>query len=389
MAHIRKRTSKSGATSYQVVIESSRQDPVTGKRYRTYKTFSKKKDAEKAMTDMQYNMNRGTYADSRNMSLETLMTQWLVSKELSLKQTTKVRYKEQVQWYILPILGKYPLEALNAAVIQKWITDIYRKPPTVKNAGQGLSPKTVKNIFLNLKAALDYAVDLNLISRNPCEHVNLPIMQKHEAQAYTPDEIHTILTQAKGTDLYFPIYLLLHTGMRKGELLGLRWQDVHIGEDDKHAYIEIIQTRLKASNEEFIDTPKSASSHRKIFISEQARQEFISYNIWCRKVLLKHGQKLKPDDLVIIRADGKTDSPDNFSKRWRVFLEKNNIRKLKLHCLRHTCATMLLKNNVDIKTISARLGHSDTTMVLNVYGHALDSTSQEAAAKMDSILDIS
>lgn len=386
--YIRKRKTKTGY-SYQLVVESGSRDSATGKRYRKYKTFKKKKEAEYAMNEMLHALSHGTYTDSHNMTVATLMNNWLKSKELSLKQTTLTRYQEQVKWYILPLLGIVPIDALDAPMIQQWVNSINKAPPTVKNGGKPLTAKTVHNVFLNLKAALDYAVNLNLIVKNPCTYVNLPALDKKEAESYTETEIKKILSSAAGTDMYFPIYLLLHTGMRRGELLGLRWQNVHIGTEDKHAYINIIQTRLNVAGKVLTDTPKSASSRRKIFLSEQARKEFKAYRLWCSKVMLKHGLKLMPDTLVIIRADSTVDTPDNFTKRWRIFLDKNNIRKLKLHCLRHTCATMLLKNNVDIKTISNRLGHSDTTMVLNVYGHSLDSTSQEAAEKMDRILDIS
>lgn len=385
--HIRKRKTKNGY-SYQVAIETSAPDPVTGQRFRTYKTFKKKKDAENALHEMLRDMAHGCYAEAHNMSLSSLMIQWLDSIELSLKETTRNRYREQVSWYILPLLGKYPIESLNANIIQVWVNSIYQKPPTSKNNGKELSPKTVKNIFFNLKAALDYAVDLNLLAKNPCAKVNLPSMTKKEVEAYSVEEVQMILTQAQNTDLYFPIYLLLHTGMRKGELLGLRWVDVHI-DDIPNPYIEITQTRLSSAGKEIISTPKSQSSKRKVFLSKQATQEFLDYRIWCRKILLKAGKHLNDTDLVIIKNDGSTDTPTNFTKRWNNFLKKNNIRKITVHGLRHTCATMLLQNNVDIKTISKRLGHADTTLVLNTYGHSLDSTAQQAAEKLDSIINIS
>lgn len=386
--HIRTRKTNKGNV-YQVIIESSRPDPVTGKRARSYKTFHKKKDAEKGLADMLYQFNHGTFTSSRNMSVETLMNEWLCSKEISCKQTTLARYKEQVSWYILPKLRLYAIDSLDAGIIQNWVNDIYKNPPTTKNHSKPLSAKTVKNIFLNLKAALDYAVDRGLLSKNPCSHVNLPAQQRKEVEAFDHNEIKQVLHCAQGTDLYFPIYLLINTGMRRGELLGLTWKDIHIDDPYQDAYIEIVQTRLSASGKEIIDTPKSQSSKRKIFISENTRNEFLNYRTWCKTVLLKKGRILKNNDLVIIRSDGTHDSPNNLTKRWNNFLKDNNIRHLKLHGLRHTCATMLLENNVDIKTISNRLGHADTTLVLTTYGHSLDRMGKAAADTMDSIMNIS
>lgn len=134
---------------------------------------------------------------------------------------------------------------------------------------------------------------------------------------------------------------------------------------------------------------KAESSKRKIFLSQQARQEFLRYRTWSKEVLFRCGRIQSLSDLVIIREDGQTDNPNNFTRRWKKFLAANGIRRLKLHGLRHTCATMLLKNNVDIKSIATRLGHSDGTMVLNIYGHSLDSMSQAATETMDKVLNIS
>ena len=287
--HIRKRETKSGI-SYQVIVESSSKDPISGKRTRIYKTFEKKKDAEAALNEMLYDLRRRNYTDDNNMTVASLMTEWLNSKSLTLKETTSSRYKQQVDWYINPLLGKYPVSAVNVNMIQSWVNDIYSHPPTKKNEAKPLKPKSVKNIFLNLQAAFNYAVFMKLIPDNPCKHVNLPPVVKYEVQAFNEDEIHQILLCAKGTDLYFPIYLLIHTGMRRGELLGLCWKDVHIDNDIEHPYIDIVQTRLDACGKEIIDTPKTESSKRKIFLSQQARQEFLRYRTWSKEVLFRCGR---------------------------------------------------------------------------------------------------
>lgn len=378
--HIRVRKNKNG-TTYQAVIEASRTDPVTGKRFRKYRSFRRKSEAQKWLTDTTYQLNHGSYADAKNTSLNTLMEDWLSSKEFDTKESTLIRYREQVEWYIVDKLGKYPVDAISVRIIQNWVNEMYKEPQS--NSRKTLSPKTIRNIFFNLRSALDYAVDNDMIAKNPCNKVNLPRVEKQEVKAFTEEEVKKILSCAKGTDLYFPIYLLLHTGMRRGELLGLRWENVFIDKTVPNPYIKITETRLSAGGKHFSDTPKSISSRREIFLSEQARKEFLDYRLWCRKVLLKKGSYLEDHSLVIIREDGSNDTPENFTRRWNKFLEKNDIRHLKLHGLRHTCATILLQNNVDIKTISKRLGHADTTLVCNTYGHSLDTTGQKAAETLD------
>lgn len=228
-------------------------------------------------------------------------------------------------------------------MIQNWVNDIYSHPPTKKNEAKPLKPKSVKKFFLNLQAAFNYAVFMKLIPDNPCKHVNLPPVVKYEVQAFNEDEIRQILLCAKGTDLYFPIYLLIHTGMRRGELLGLCWKDVHIDNDIEHPYIDIVQTRLDACGKEIIDTPKTESSKRKIFLSQQARQEFLRYRTWSKEVLFRCGRIQSLSDLVIIREDGQTDNPNNFTRRWNKFLAANGIRRLKLHGLRHPYVKLTTK----------------------------------------------
>ena len=115
-------------------------------------------------------------------------------------------------------------------------------------------------------------------------------------------------------------------------------------------------------------------------------QEFRKYRFKCEKIFLMHGKRVQPDDYVICRSDGTFYEPNSFTRAWSRFLEKNGIRHLKLHGLRHTSATLLLKGGVDVKTISTRLGHADPTLVLTTYGHTLDSMSRNAAAQIDSMI---
>ena len=335
------------------------------------------------MRELLHQYDNNLYASDHNMTLTELMKIWITNyKAQNLKPSTLERYREQIAWYIEPMLGKYPLHNLTPQLIQKWVSDVYEKPPTKKNSGKKLAPKTVRNIFLNLKAALDYAVKLKMIQSNPCDHVELPKVVQKEVEAFDEDEIASILSHAEGTDLYFPILLLVNTGMRRGELLGLKWKHVHLDE----SYIEVVETKLSVCGNEITDTPKSKSSKRRIPIGDNMMQEFRKYRFKCEKIFLMHGKRVQPDDYVICRSDGTFYEPNSFTRAWSRFLEKNGIRHLKLHGLRHTSATLLLKGGVDVKTISTRLGHADPTLVLTTYGHTLDSMSRNAADQIDSMI---
>lgn len=377
--HIRQRKSKSGKVSYQIIIETAK-DPSSQKRNRYYSTVNgTKKEAERQLQNKLREMSGENYLDTSNILLRDFVPEWYSSKEHTLKRSTLSRYQEQLNWYVLPRLGQYPIKALSSPVIQRWVNEIYIAPPTRKKDSKSdsvkpLSAKTVKNIFLNLKAILDYAKLRKLIASNPCDSVNLPKIDKKELEVYSDEEIKKILSSAEGTDLQFPIYLLLCTGMRRGELLGLRWRNVYLEEK----YIEITETKIQAAGNVYTDTPKSKNSRRKIPIGDDLIKEFKQYRLRNQKIFIAKGKKVSQDDYVLCRQDGTEYDPDDFLRLWKRFLEHNGIRYLKLHALRHSFATMLLQAKYDPKTVGDLLGHADSNLVLSTYGHTFSETKREA-----------
>ena len=192
--HIRKRESSSGKISYQIIIEAGKPDPKTNKRQRIYETVNgTKKQAQQLLQMRLRQMDSGNYVGNCNILLKDFVDDWLESKKNTLKVSTLNRYKEQIGWYIIPYLGRYSLSSITAPIVQRWVNSIYSNPPTQKNNHKPLSAKTVRNIFLNLRAMLDYARATKLIASNPCDMISLPKVEKKELEVYSVNELKKIL----------------------------------------------------------------------------------------------------------------------------------------------------------------------------------------------------
>ena len=226
--HVRKRATKSGITTYQIIVEEE-SDAATGKRKRFYKTIKgSKKDAERAMRSFISEIESRTFTKESKIKVKDFMHQWLdlyVKGQLS--PTTVQHYIDQTEKYIIPEFGDLYLQQLRNIDIQKWVFSLQKQSPLT---GKPLSPKTIKNIVLNLSAAMKKAVMLELIPKNPCDNLTLPKLQRFEPDVYSMEEVEQLLNCAKGTDLYLPMMIEICLGLRRGELLALRWHHVDFEE---------------------------------------------------------------------------------------------------------------------------------------------------------------
>ena len=369
--HIRKRPTKDGKTSYQVILEIG-VDPITGKRQRQFQTVhGTKKEAEAALTQMKCAMqNGGGIVQPSVLKLGDWLDQWMLLYQSNLSPSTATGYRYQIEKRIKPYLGRAPLKSLHTNQIQAWINDLTQ---------QGLSGKTIKNTFLNLSAALDKAEALQMIVRNPCKQVVLPAVKKYNAQVYTVTEVQNILKLAQGTDLYFLLVIEFYLGLRKGEVAELKWEDV----DFENEVVHITRNRVETDKGIIVKSTKSEAGIRDIPLSSKVLAEFKSqYAAYLGKVG-KNG--FVNSGYVICKSNGEPFVPSSIPQRWERFCEQHELRKIRFHDLRHTCATLMIANGVQAKTVQAWLGHSDIQVTLNTYAHCLPSMKQAAGDKMDVI----
>jgi len=373
MASIRKCVAKNGDVSYQVVIEGG-VDPITGKRNRYYRTVKgTKKQAEAVRDKMKVEMERGYVVDPSAAKLESWMEEWLAQYVPNIEETTRTSYERNIRSYINPMLGQVSLRNLKPLMIQSWINDLQTK--------RGLSPKSIRNAHIILKAALGKAVVLRMLPYNPCEGVVLPKAVKYKANIYTVKEMAEVLEIAKGSDMYLPVLLATNLGLRRGEILGLRWEHV----DLKNSVIHIRENRVITAKGVQTKAPKSSAGIRDITFGAQVLVALKEAKKQYTLNKLAIGQDFNDSGIVVCQEDGTPFRPESLTRKWRRFLEAHNLKDIRFHDLRHSCATALLEAGVDPKTVQTRLGHADISMTMNIYAHCTPAMDRNAAQKLDEL----
>ncbi len=237
---------------------------------------------------------------------------------------------------------------------------------------KGLSAKTVRNINQVISSAMDFAVAQKIISINPCKAVALPKVEHKEMKTIPAEQLQAFLNEAKETGVYEMYYIELATGLRRGELLGLKWQDI----DWKNGIIKV-RRQVARVDGEIVEAPlKTKNSYRAVTISQQAIE------------VLKAQKAKTNDEYVFASPNGGPISPDSVNNMLKRVLARAGIPKVRFHDLRHTFATIALQNGVDIKTVSGMLGHFSAGFTLDTYAHVTTSAQKEAAETMGNILNL-
>lgn len=372
--HIRKRGSKDGKTGWQIVAETER-DPSTGKRKRVYKTmYGSKREAEAMKRKLINDIENGAVVNPSTTTVKAWMWEWLRTYKPNIKGTTRMSYEEKIKGYIVPELGEVQLKALSTTMIQRWLLKLRDE--------YGVSPKTIRNALQPLKQAMDKAVVLRKITYNPCVGVVLPKGETYQAEIYDQQEIKEILDISRETDMYLVVLLELGLGLRRGELLALRWKNVDL---DK-GQIYICESRVKGEKGVEVTTPKSRTSIRHITIDRGITEELKAARAKYRERKMAMGAAFVDSDLVVCQPNGKPYMPDSMSQKWRRFLDRNDVKAIRFHDLRHSCATAMVEKGVSAVTVKDRLGHADIQTTLKYYTHNTKSMDSDAAKKLDDLL---
>ncbi|MGM0841374.1 MAG: tyrosine-type recombinase/integrase [Bacillota bacterium] len=345
------------------------------RRQKKKRGFKTQIEAEKALIEALNEVNKGTYIEPSKILYKDFLDQWLATKQGMLGPQTLTVYKWFLENKVIPEFGKIPLSDLSVLRIQSYINSL---------SNQGYSRSSVKKVYEICKNSLDYAVDYELISKNPASKVKLPRQQKKDViNAWDQSEVYTFLNTAKGDPLYIVFLIALTTGMRKSEILGLRWKDVDL---DK-GLLKINQT-LSTDGKYFIQGAKTKTSLRTINLSPKTIDELKHH----KKVISSNKKFYKADyqnlDLVACTGHGTQLNPSNVSRTFNRLCAKANVPKIRFHDLRHTHATLLLSDGTNVKVISERLGHSNTKITLDTYSHVLPTMQEEVARKLDELIKI-
>ncbi len=370
--HITKR----GKNSYTIVLNLGR-DPETGKRKQQWVSVKgTKKEAEKRLSELLSQLDSGIYIKPGKATLADHLERWLKDYAWpNLSPKTAEGYEYIIRRHLIPGLGKLTLNHLKPEHLQHYYAD---KLSTGRIDGKGgLSPKTVRHHHVTLHDALQSAVKWGLLVRNPADAVDAPRFQRPEINIMNADEINTFLEAAKDTPFYAIFYLALFTGMRRSELLALRWSDV----DLMLCQLYVSRSLHQLKNGEIIfRQPKSDRSRRMIALTPSTALVLREHKENHNSEKLLQGLPISDDDLVFSQPDRRPYRPDTITHAWIKLARKTGLRGIRLHDARHSHASLMLKQGVHPKIVQERLGHSSIQITLDTYSHVTPGL-QEAAAK--------
>ena len=352
-------------------------DPATGKQI--IKSVLGKTQAEvkeklkKAMDDAQ----KVDFTKNGKYTVGTWLDEWFENvAKIKVRASSHQTYRGYIDNHIKPNIGNIPIEKLTTMDLQKFYRKLLTKGRIEriesKDQPKGLSAKTVRNINQVISSAMDLAVAQKIIPANPTNACALPKIEHQEMQTIPAEQLQAFLQEAKATGVYEMYYIELATGLRRGELLGLKWQDI----DWKNGVIKVRRQVARVDGQIKEAPLKTKNSYRSVTISQQAIE------------VLKEQKRKTNDTYVFPSPNGGPISPDSVNNMLKRVLERAGIPKVRFHDLRHTFATIALQNGVDIKTVSGMLGHFSAGFTLDTYAHVITSAQKEAAETMGHVLTL-
>lgn len=371
---------KKGKKWYAVIYDGV--NPATGEyRRRWVQAGTRRGDAEKLLAELVKRSHRGETVVSEKLTLGQYLTErWLPVQEARLRKSSFDAYRRNIELHVIPALGKRQLDQLTPEDIDVFYAALLKggrkKRPGEKGPAKGLAPKTVHNIHVMLNKALSDAARKGTVVRNVVALADAPSLQarkRPEIKAWEIDQLVRFLDAIAPHRMAPAFYFSAHTGMRRGEVLGVRWRDI----DLDAGRVSVRQALVSVAYEVSISDVKTGSSRRTIDIDDDLVQVLRDWH----KVRAEErdGVEPGPDDLVFVKADGTSMHPDIFSQLFDRNVAKVKVPVISLHDLRHTHATLLLKAGVHVKVVSERLGHANVAFTMNVYQHVLPGMQAEAA----------
>jgi integrase len=348
-------------------------DPVTGgRRQRTKSGFKTKRKAEEAVRAVLAEVRTGAYVPSSTETVGEYLAAWLERAEPNLRRTTWDGQRKSVG-YLTSQPGSVPLQHLQPIQLEACYAELAKSGGI---RGKGLSPKTIGNAHAVMRRALGDAERLGLIPRNAARLARPPKVENVEMPTWTSDELGVFLESVREDRLYAAFVVLATTGMRRGDLLGLRWADL----DLNAGHLSVKQT-ITASNYQIIVGPtKTARSRRRIELDPVTVECLRQHRRDQAAERLTRGAEWQDHDLVSCDTAGEPLHPDRFTRYFCRQVSKADVTQIRgPHDLRHTWATLGLKAGVHPKVVSDRLGHSTISITLDIYSHVTPSLDANAA----------
>ena len=295
--------------------------------------------------------------------------------KVKVRPSSHQTYRGYIDNHIKPNIGKLPLEKLTSLDLQKFYKKLLEKGRVdrleSRHQAKGLSPKTVRNLHQIIASAMKLAKEQRLILADPTEGCVLPRLEHREMQTLPVEQLQSFLREAKDSGVFELYYLELATGLRRGELLGLKWEDIDLERGDLR-----VKRQISRINGEVVEAPlKTKNAYRTLPLAADTID-----------VLKAQRRKAGDSPWVFPSPTGGPISPDSVLHMLHRVLKRAGLPRIRFHDLRHTFATLALQNGVDVKTVSGMLGHFSAGFTLDTYAHVTTASQRQAAKTMGSVL---
>jgi integrase len=362
--HIRKRGNK-----YAIVVDIG-YDEKGKRKQKWFSGYNSKKEAEKDLARILHEINEGTFVEPSKEKFKTFLENWLEIKKNNIRPSTYTNYSNYIYNHIIPNLGNLELAKIKPMHLEKFYAKCAEK----------LSPTTISKMHKLISSIFNYAVRHGYISKNPCHLVDAPKKGASKIRTWNEEQVQKFLECAKKSRYYIAFLLAITTGMRRGEILGLRWSDI----DFEKKTISINQ--VLSNDGKMFQEPKTEYSKRLIALPDITVRELKRHRKRILHEKFRAGGCYIDLDLVVCTSLGNRVHPMSLQRMWWDYIEASGVPRIRFHDLRHTHATLMLKQGVHPKIVSERLGHSSVTITLDTYSHVLPGLQELAAQHFEEMV---
>ena len=316
------------------------------------------------------------YGRAKSYTVGTWLEVWMENyARVKLRPSTFKTSQGFLKNHIKPQIGNIPLADLTSLDLQRFYKHLLDGGRVdrieAKKKPKGLAPKTVRNIHQMIGSAYNLAMEQKLVSKNPTQGCALPKVEHKEMRTLTTDQLSAFFQEARDSGVFALYYIDLTTGLRRGELLGLKWSDIDLEKGDLR-----VQRQIGRIDGKIIEMPlKTKNAYRTLPLSADAID-----------VLMQQRRKTGNSEWVFPSPSGGPMSPDSVLHMLHRVLKRAGLPKVRFHDLRHTFATLSLKSGVDVKTLSSMLGHYSAGFTLNTYAHVTAQMKQDAADAIGGVI---
>lgn len=367
------KSSKHGSWFYVVELSPGQ----NGKRRQQRRGgFPSQSAAEDALNAVVTQLTIGTYVNTGRLTVGQYLDDWLSGKG-KLRPSTRTSYRQHIDLYLKPYLGHVKLTDLRANHVEAMVTSLREEP-------RNLGVATTRRVFATLRGALNKAQKQGLIAANPCSFVELESEEEHRRPivVWTAEQVGHFLDTAGDHRLALLYEVTVKAGLRRGEVIGLRWSDL----DLDGGVIFVTQNVVQVGGKLHVGTPKTKKSTRRVPLDDETIAALREHRKRQLEERLFAGVEWKQTDRVFARPDGEGLIPEYVSRTFRNLAEKAGLPRIRLHELRHTSASLALAAGVPPRVVSERLGHSTIAITQNIYTHIFDELSRDAADKIAGLI---